>query len=117
MKVATGCRVSALCVGLAKMTGIPIDAFYLTRQSKVLRNKDELWLETDERLCIRERLRGGVDGDCTCQHCGRQGWATKVRRYRCGKSKFDPPGQQSVDGNPNVPGWIRTQARQQTERV
>ena len=33
-----------------------------------------------------------------------------------GKSKFDPPGQQSMDGNPNVPGWIRTQARQQTER-
>ena len=41
---------------------------------------------------------------------------TKVRCYRCGKSKYDPPNQQSMDGNPNVPGWIRTQARQQTER-
>ena len=40
---------------------------------------------------------------------------TKVRCYRCGKSRYDPPPQQ-MDGNPNVPGWIRTQARQQTER-
>ena len=60
---------------------------------------------------MRERLRGGMDGDWTCQHCGRQGWVTKVRCYRCGKSKFDPPGQQSVDGNPNVPGWIRIELR------
>ena len=58
-----------------------------------------------------------MDGDWTCQHCGRQGcWVTKVRCYRCGKPKFDPLGQQSVDGNPNVPRWIRTQARQQIER-
>ena len=56
VKVATGCRVSALCVDLSKMTGIPIDAFYLTRQAKVFQNKDELWLETDERLCRRGRL-------------------------------------------------------------
>ena len=33
-----------------------------------------------------------------------------------GKSKYDPPNQQSMDGNPNVPGWIRNLARQQTER-
>ena len=98
------------------MKGIPMDAFYLTRQAKVLQNEDELWLEADERLCMRERLRGGMDGDWTCQHCGRKGcWVTKVRCYRCGKSKFDPLNQQSVDGNPNVPGWIRTQARQQTK--
>ena len=59
VKVATGCRVSALCVGLAKVTGIPTDAFYLTRQSKVLWNKDEIWLETDERLCIRRDCEVG----------------------------------------------------------
>ena len=56
VKVVTGIRVSALCVDLAKMTGIPMDAFYLTRQAKVLQNEDELWLEADERLCMR--------GDC-----------------------------------------------------
>ena len=68
-----------------------------------------------ERFCMRERLRGGMDGDWTCQHCGRQGcWVTKVRCYRCGKSKYDPPNQQPMDGN--MPGWIRSQARQQTER-
>ena len=106
-----------MCVDLAKKTGIPVHALYLTHQSKVLQNEDELWLEADERLCMRERLRGGMDGDWTCQHCGRQGcWVTKVRCYRCGKSKYDPPNQQSMDGNPNVPGWIRNQARQQTER-
>ena len=117
VKVATGRRVSALCVDLSKMTGIPMDAFYLIRQVKVLQNEDELWLEMDERLCMRGRLRGGMDGAWTCQHCGRQGcWVTKVWCYRCGKSKFDPPNQQSMDGNPNVLGWIRTQARQQTER-
>ena len=66
---------------------------------------------------MRGRLRGGMDGDWTCQHCGRQGcWVTMVLCYRCGKSKFDPPNQQSMDGNPNVIGWIGTQARQQTER-
>ena len=43
------------------MTGIPMDAFHLTRQSKVLQKEDELWLETNERLCMRERLRGGMD--------------------------------------------------------
>ena len=92
VKVVGGSRVSALCVDLAKMTGIPMDDFYLTRQAKVLQNEDELWLEADERLCMRERLRGGMDGDWPCQHCGRQGcWVTKVRCYRCGKSKFDPP--------------------------
>ena len=117
MKIERSTRVSALCRDLSKMTGIPMDAFYLTRQGKVLQNEGGLWLETDERLCMRGRLRGGMDGDWTCQHCGRQGcWVTKVRCYRCGKSKYDPPNQQSMDGNPNVPGWIRTQARQQTER-
>ena len=66
---------------------------------------------------MRERLRGGMDGDWTCQHCGRQGcWVTKVRCYRCGKSKYDPPNQQSMNGNPNMLGWVRNQARQQTER-
>ena len=116
VKIVTGIRVSALCVDLAKKTGLPMDAFYLTRQGKVLQNEDELWLETDERLCMRGRLRGGMEGDWTCQHCGRQGcWVTKVRCYRCGKSRYDPPAQQ-MDGSPNVPGWIRTQARQQTER-
>ena len=98
VKIETGIRVSALCLDLAKRTGIPMDAFYLTRQGKVLQNEDELWLEADERLCMRERLRGGMDGDWTCQHCGRQGcWVTKVRCYRCGKSKYDPPNQQSMD--------------------
>ena len=117
VKIERSSRVSALCRDLSKMTGIPMDAFYLTRQGKVLQNEGGLWLETDERLCMRGRLRGGMDGDWTCQHCGRQGcWVTKVRCYRCGKSKYDPPNQQSMDGNPNVPGWIRTQARQQTER-
>ena len=117
VKVVAGIRVSALCVDHVKKTGIPVHAFYLTHQSKVLRDEDELWLEADERLCTRRRLRGGMDGDWTCQHCGRQGcWVTKVRCYRCGKSKYDPPNQQSMNGNPNVPGWIRTQARQQTER-
>ena len=82
VKVVAGIRVSALCVDLAKKTGIPVHAFYLTH----------LWLEADERLCMRGRLRGGMDGDWTCQHCGRQGcWVTKVRCYRCGKSKYDPP--------------------------
>ena len=117
MKIEGSIRVSTLCRDLSKMTGIPMDAFYLTRQTKVLQSDEELWLEMDERVCMRGRLRGGMDGDWTCQHCGRQGcWVTKVRCYRCGKSKYDPPNQQSMDGNPNVPGWIRTQARQQTER-
>ena len=80
MKIAGSTRVSALCGDLSKVTGIPMDAFYLTRQAKVLQNDDELWLEMDERLWMRERLRVGMDGDWTCQHCGRQGcWVTKVR--------------------------------------
>ena len=117
MKIAGGTRVSALCVDLAKNTGIPQDAFCLARQSKVLQTGDELWLEKNERLCMRRKLRGGMEGAWTCQHCGRQGcWATKVRCHRYGKSKFDPPNQQQADGNANVAGWIRTQARQQTER-
>ena len=79
---------------------------FLTRQTKVLQSDEELWLEQDERVCMRGRLRGGMDGDWTCQHCGRQGcWVTKVRCYRCGKSKYDPPNQQPMDGNPNMPGW------------
>ena len=106
MRIAGGTRVSALCVDLAKSTRIPQDAFCLTRQAKVLQTRDELWLEKNERLCMRERLRGGMEGD----------WVTKVRCYRCGKSKFDPSNQQQADGNANVRGWIRTQARQQTER-
>ena len=115
MKVERSTRVSALCEVLSKMTGIPMDAFYLTRQTKVLQDDEELWPEQDERVCMRGRLRGGMDGDWTCQHCGRQGcWVTKVRCYRCGKSKYDPPNQQPMDGN--TPGWIRSQARQQTER-
>ena len=105
MKIAGSTRVSALCGDLSKVTGIPMDAFDLTRQSKVLQCDEELWLEKDERLCMRGR--GGMDGDWTCQHCGRQGcWLTKVRCYRCGKSKFDPPSQQSMDGNLNVP-WTQ----------
>ena len=115
MKVERSTRVSALCKVLSKMTGIPMDAFYLTRQTKVLQNDEELWPEPDERVCMRGRLRGGMDGDWTCQHCGRQGcWVTKVRCCRCGKSKYDPPNQQPMDGN--MPGWIRSQAWQQTER-
>ena len=78
---------------------------------------EKLWLEQDERVCMQVRLRGDMDGDWTCQHCGRQGcWVTKVRCYRCGKSKYDPPNQQPMDENPNMPGWIRSQAKQQTER-
>ena len=42
VKVVAGIRVSALCVDLAKKTGIPVHAFYLTHQSKVLRDEDEL---------------------------------------------------------------------------
>ena len=91
MKIEGNTRVSALCRVLSKMTGIPMDAFYLTRQTKVLQNDEELWLEQDERFCMRGKLRGGMDGDWTCQHCGRQGcWVTKVRCYRCGKSNYDP---------------------------
>ena len=117
MRVAQGTKVSVLRMDLVMRMGIPQDASYLTRRSRVLQFEEELWLEQDERFCMRERLRGGMDGDWTCQHCGRQGcWVTKVRCYRCGKSKYDPPNQQSMDGNPNVPGWIRNQARQQTER-
>ena len=117
MRVAQGTRVSVLCMDLVRKVGIPQDAFYLTRRARVLHFEEELLPEQDERLCMRERLRGGMDGDWTCQHCGRQGcWVTKVRCYRCGKSKYDPPTQQSMDGNPNVPGWIRNQAGQQTER-
>ena len=115
--MAQGTRVSVLCTDLVSKVGIPQDAFYLTRRARVLHFEEELVLEQDERLCMRDRLRGGVDGDWTCQHCGRQGcWVTKVRCYRCGKSKYDPPNQQSMDGNPNMLGWIRNQARQQTER-
>ena len=79
---------------------------------------EELFVERDERLCVRGRLRGGMEGDWTCQHCGRQGcWVTKVKCYRCGKSKYDQPvQQQQAGGSANVPGWIRTQAQQQTER-
>ena len=117
MRVAQGTWVSVLCTDLVSKVGIPQDAFYLTRRTRVLHFEEELLLEQDERLCMRERLRGGMDGDWTCQHCGRQGcWVTKVRCYRFGKSKYDPPNQQSMDGNPNVPGWIRNQARQQTEQ-
>ena len=87
MMIEGSTRVSALCRDLSKMTGIPMDAFYLTRQTKALQSDEELWLEMDERVCMRGRLRGGMDGDWTCQHCGRQGcWVTKVRCYRCGKS-------------------------------
>ena len=94
-----------------------LDGRHLNVRVRVLHACEELWLEHDERLCMRGRLRGWMEGDWTCRHCGRQGcWVTEVRCYRCGKSKYDPPNQQSMDGNPNVPGWIRTQARQQTER-
>ena len=49
-----------------------------------------------------------MDGDWTCQHCGRQGcWVTKVR--------YDPPNQQSMDGNQMCLGGS-DQARQQTDR-
>ena len=117
VRVTQGVQVSVLCDELCARFGISQNVFYLTRQGRVLHAYEELWLEQDERLCMRGRLRGGMEGDWTCQHCGRQGcWVTKVRCYRCGKSKYDPPNQQSMDGNPNVPGWIRTQARQQTER-
>ena len=116
VKVTQGVQVSVLCDALSTRFGISPNVFYLTRQGRILHACEELWLEQDERLCVRGRLRGGMEGDWTCQHCGRQGcWVTKVRCYRCGKSRYDPPPQQ-VDGNPNVPGWIRTQARQQTER-
>ena len=39
------------------MTGIPTDAFYLTRQTKVLQSDEELWLEMDERGHEREIAR------------------------------------------------------------
>ena len=116
VKIEAGILVSALCEKLALKTGIPESVFYLTYKGKVLLAHEALSVERDERLCMRGRLRGGMEGDWTCQHCGRQGcWVTKVRCYRCGKSRYDPPAQQ-IDGSPNVPGWIRTQARQQTER-
>ena len=116
VRVTQGVQVSVLCNELCVRLGISPSVFYLTRQGRVLHAYEELWLDQDERLCMRGRLRGGMEGDWTCQHCGRQGcWVTKVRCYRCGKSRYDPPAQQ-MDGNPNVPGWIRTQARQQTER-
>ena len=117
MRVTQGIQVSVLCVELCAKIGISQDVFYLTRQGRVLHACEKLWLEQDERVCMRGRLRGGMDGDWTGQHCGRQGcWVTKVRCYRCGKSKYDPPNQQPMDGNPNMPGWIRSQAKQQTER-
>ena len=47
MKIEGSTRVSALCRVLSKMTGIPMDAFCLTRQTKVLQNDEELWLEQD----------------------------------------------------------------------
>ena len=80
----------------------------------------------------RVKLRKSVNGLFTCGMSLKTNLVPKLqrqnsvtanavychrRRYRCGKSKFDLSGQQSVDGNPNVPGWIRTQARQHTERV
>ena len=77
MRVAQGTRVSVLCMDLVMKIGITQDAFYLTRRAKVLQTGDELWLEQNERLCMRVRLRGGMEGDWTCQHCGRQGcWVT-----------------------------------------
>ena len=101
MKVTQGAQVS-------------VSAFYLTRQSKILLSGDLLWMGTDERLVMHGRLRGGMEGDWTCQHCGRQWcWVSRTRCYRCGKSKCDPPTQQQAD-NGNAPGWIKTQARQQT---
>ena len=112
MRVTQGIQVSVLCVELCAKIGISQDVFYLTRKGRVLHACEELWLEQDERVCMRGRLRGGMDGDWTCQHCGRQGcWVTKVRCYRCGKSKYDPPNQQPMEGNPNMPGWIRSQAK------
>ena len=87
MKGMQGVQASQITADLSMQTGIPIGAFYLTRQAKVLQAGEELWLEKDERLIMRGRLRGGMDGDWQCQHCGRQGcWVTKVRCCRCGKS-------------------------------
>ena len=116
VRVTQGIQVSVLCDELCARFGISQNVFYLTRQGRVLHAYEELWLEQDERLCMRVRLRGGMEGDWTCQHCGRQCcWVTKVRCHRCGKSKHDPPNQQSMDGNPNVPGWIR-KSGQATDR-
>ena len=86
MRVAQGTRVSVLCMDLVMKVGIPQDVFYLTRRSKVL----PLWGGALARAGLNGsacgwRLRGGMDGDWTCQHCGRQGcWVTKVRCHRCG---------------------------------
>ena len=88
MTIAQGTQVFQVCFELAERTGLPVGAFYLTRQSKILHSGDLLWMGKDERLVMQGRLRGGMDGDWTCQHCGRQGcWVTKVRCYMCGKSK------------------------------
>ena len=65
MKVIQGIQVSVLCVDLCARIGISQDVFDLTRQRRVLQNDEELWLEQDERVCMRERLRGGMEGDWT----------------------------------------------------
>ena len=117
MTISQGIQVSQVVADLSRKMNIPVGAFYLTLQSKVLHSEDRIWMGKDERLVMHGRLRGGMEGDWTCQHCGRQGcWVTKVKCYRCGKSKYDQPNQQQSGGNANVPGWIRTQAQQQTER-
>ena len=67
---------------------------------------------SDERLVMHGRLWVGglasIVGDKGCL-------VARTPCYRCGKSMYDPPVQQLAD-NGNVPGWIRTQARQQTDR-
>ena len=116
LKVEQGTQVARIAAELSKSLSIPVSAFYLTRQSKVLHSGESLWMSRDERFVMHGRLRGGMEGDWTCPHCGRQGcWVSRTRCYRCGKSKFDQPAQQQAD-NGNVPGWIKTQARQQTDR-
>ena len=90
MKAAQGTLVTDLIEKLSEMSGVPRDAFYLTEQDKPLNAGDFLWLERDERVVMRGRLREGMGGASHCQNCGRQGcFVTNLKCCRCGKSKSD----------------------------